>query len=981
VDSAEKRIWMYVWGVALSQRASSPSGPTRQMPSLLERLRDAVAPDLTVERKLGAGGMGVVFLGHDSALDRPVAIKVLRPELATAQAAERFLREARVLAKVRQPGVVPIYQTHEKQGLYFYVMEYLQGETVADRLRRGPLSSPEVLRLGADLLAGLQAVHSLDIVHRDVKPSNIFLLPDRAVLADFGIARPLRDSDSTASAGIVGTVRYMPPEQLALSGVDHRADLYSAAVVLCEALLGSLPAVPSSYRDSIPWVKIPLRFRRSLRRALHSDPEARWPNAAEFRKSLLTRPLANALRGGAGLSALAGITLGVWAIMGAGSQPVLRPADLAVLPFEGAAAGGAGDHLARYTADRLSWFGRWTLQPTGQIFHWAAGVPVLEREDRAARELMAKHYVVGRVVATTGSARLELTIRDSTGKAVNITPIRVAGTLGDMPAWGGAAAESIVTRIFPGFAEEFKELGRHASANSRAYDDYFKGEDAFQRDAYEEAERHYVRALDHDPRFVEAALRLAIVRRFRRVPFEADLKALYERLAFDLPPQHRLLIQALLEPDLTRRFLLYRAAVAAFPRDATVRFVYADELFHRGPLVGVPLDSSLAELTRLIALHPYLEQAPAYDHLLWGQLRLGRENDAGVSLRHRLGINLSQETGEERRRRSFLRLAHDARFGSGFPELKVRYLSIFADSAMLEAVQRYAPLGNAFEIPETQLALGRILARKASSPSARAGGHRAQGLALMLLGRTDEALPHLDTATRLARASDSAIEQAEWRVIPAALGFPQADSAGKRWARALLEALAAGGVLRPRAAWALAVDDSELDGTSMGRWRAALDHATEQDRGARRLRLMLEALIAAGHGLYDSALVLSAPLLAYDSAGVVEDPFARSVLHLKRADWALASGDSAAADRELLWYENTDIGIEGWIQTALQPGEVDAMLSAFARLRRARLAIARGDVKTACPWLYRIGELWRGSDPAFAPLRTEVQGLTQACKS
>jgi hypothetical protein len=83
----------------------------------------------------------------------------------------------------------------------------------------------------------------------------------------------------------------------------------------------------------------------------------------------------------------------------------------------------------------------------------------------------------------------------------------------------------------------------------------------------------------------------------------------------------------------------------------------------------------------------------------------------------------------------------------------------------------------------------------------------------------------------------------------------------------------------------------------------------------------------------------------------------------------------------LLWYENSDIGIEGWIQTVLQPGEVDAMLSAFARLRRARLALARGDEMTACPWLHRIGELWGGAEPAFAPLVTEVRGLAQACET
>jgi len=947
------------------------------MPSLLERLREAVAPAFSVERQLGAGGMGIVFLGHDSSLDRPVAIKVLRPELATAHAAERFLREAKVLAKVRHPGVVPIYQAQEKQGLYYYVMEHLSGETVADRLRRGPLPPGEVLRLGADLLAGLQAVHSLDVVHRDVKPSNLFLLADRAVLADFGIAQPASESALTGAEEIIGTIRYMPPEQLARSRVDHRADLYSAGVVLCEALLGDLPSVPTTYGDTMPWAKIPMRFRATLRRALQADPRQRWPDAASFRKAFLARPLMDARRGGVGVGALMAIALGVWAMMGASPQRALRPADLAVLPFEGSTAGGSGDHLARYTADRLGWFGRWTLQPTGE---WVANVPPEQREDRAARELMVDHYVVGRLVPSAGSATLELTIRDSRGKAVNVTPIRVSGTPEDMPAWGGAVADSIVTRIFPRFAEEFRELGRHAGADARAYEDYFKGEDAFQRDTYEEAEGHYLRALERDPGFVEAALRLAIVRRFRRVPFEADLKTLYERRASELPPQHRLLIEALLEPDLTRRFGLYRAAVAAFPRDATVRFVYADELFHRAPLVGIPLDSAIAELSRLIELHPYLEQAPAYDHLLWGQLRLGRKDEAAVNLRSRLDITLAQESGEESRRRRFLRLAYDARFGSSLTGLKLRYLALTSDSATLEAIQRYVPLGNAFDIPETQLALGRILVNEAESPSARAGGHRAQGLALMLLGRPAEALRHLDEAIRLTGASDSAVERAEWRVLPAALGFPGVDAAARAWGRAGLEALARGGVPSPRAAWALAVAGVEGDSASLAGWRAIVAEAGARNRGARRLWLLLDALDAGDHGRYDTALALSEPLLAYDSAGVVEDPFARALLHLKRADWTLALGDSAAADRELLWYENSDIGIEGWIQRDLQPGEVDAMLSPLVRLRRAELALARADEAAACPWLHRIRELWSEVEPAFAPVVARARGLARACE-
>lgn len=948
------------------------------MPTLLERVREAVAPAFTVERELGQGGMGIVFLGHDTALDRLVAIKVLRPETPGPQSAQRFLREARLLARVGHANVIPIHQVGESKGLYFYVMEYVPGETVSARLGRGPLSLREILGLGADLLAGLEAVHRLGIVHRDVKPSNIFLLPDRAILTDFGIAQPHGGSDLTGSEEILGTLRYMAPEQLAHSHVDHRADLYAAGLVLCEALMGSLTGVATTYSATIPWSGIPRRFRNVLRRALHPDVSHRWPDAASFRQAFLRRPLVDARSGGVGLGALAAIGLIVWL---SGSAPPRRPptlADLAVLPFDSPDSGRTGSELARFTGDRLQWFPRWTFQPTLRTFGWAATVPVAERQDRAAHELHAGHYVVGRIVSSVGAPLLELTIRDSGGRALNLTPLRVEGSVEDMPAWGRRAADSIATRAFPALAGEFRELGRYGSPDTRAYEEYFKGEEAFQRDAYEEAERDYVAALERDPHFVEASLRLAIVRRFRRIPFEADLKALYERSVADLPEQHRLLIEALLAPDLTERFDRYRAAVRAFARDATVRFVYADELFHRAPLVGIPLDTAIAELGRLIDLHGDLEQAPAYDHLLWGHLRLGRVTDADSSLARRLRIPFSGEA-EEARRRRFLQLAYDARFSPWVAGLKLRWLSLTADSVTMETIQRYVRLGNAFDIPGAQLALGRILVRQAKSPAARAGGQRAWGLALMLLGRPREGLAHLDAANDAIGLPDNAVERAEWRVLPVQFGLPLSVSTVSE-GKARLEQLALDPLQGPRAAWALAVSSATGGGRAPdAKWGEIVMAAAGRNRAAARLARLLEAMGAAARDHPDSALELSAPLLAYDSAGVVEDPFARAILHLRRADWSLAVGDSAGADRELLWYENSDTGIEGWVQRELQPGEVDATLSGVARLRRARLAIARHDAAAACGWLGRLNQLWSASEPAFETLVAEVRQLNKQC--
>ena len=210
------------------------------MPTLLERLRQALAPDFEVERELASGGMGSVFLAYDQTLDRRVAIKILKPELASATASERFLREARTLAHLKHPSIVPIYQAGESDGLSYYVMELVEGETLADRLADGPLGAEAAARLADDLLAGLEVAHANGIVHRDIKPANVILVGNRAVLVDFGIAKRVEKSDEqlTATGHVVGTPAYMAPEVLAGGEATPATDIYAVGMVLFEAVTG-----------------------------------------------------------------------------------------------------------------------------------------------------------------------------------------------------------------------------------------------------------------------------------------------------------------------------------------------------------------------------------------------------------------------------------------------------------------------------------------------------------------------------------------------------------------------------------------------------------------------------------------------------------------------------------------------------------------------------------------------------------------------
>jgi len=234
--------------------------------------------------------MGVVFLGHDVALDRPVAVKVLRPEAATAVAAERFLREARLLARLQHPHVIPVHQAGESAGLFYFVMDPVEGETLATRLARGPLGHSEAVAVADQLLDALESAHRLGIIHRDIKPSNIFLTDSGVRLGDFGIARGTgrgEDETLTRDPGLLGTPAYMAPEQAGDGPVTAAADLYAVGLVLYECLTGRRwPRFADPGKAD--WSGVPGQLRGPLSRALSLHPGERWPDTGTFRRALRT---------------------------------------------------------------------------------------------------------------------------------------------------------------------------------------------------------------------------------------------------------------------------------------------------------------------------------------------------------------------------------------------------------------------------------------------------------------------------------------------------------------------------------------------------------------------------------------------------------------------------------------------------------------------------------------------------------------------
>ncbi|HEY7683682.1 MAG TPA: bifunctional serine/threonine-protein kinase/formylglycine-generating enzyme family protein, partial [Gemmatimonadales bacterium] len=275
----------------------------------LERLRRALADRYAIERELGSGGMAIVYLARDLKHDRAAAIKVVRPEIAVALGAERFLREIRIAAHLQHPHVVALIDSGEippdpgaGPGALYYVMPFVSGEPLRERLtREGQLAVGEAVRILRDVLDALSHAHQLGVVHRDIKPENIMLSGRHALVMDFGVAR----AASAAGAGLasdgtlttvglaVGTPAYMAPEQAAGQvDIDARADLYAVGIVAYELLTGKAPfagdtpqAILAAHLTRTPpplaemRPDLPTRLAEALMRCLAKNPADRWPSA------------------------------------------------------------------------------------------------------------------------------------------------------------------------------------------------------------------------------------------------------------------------------------------------------------------------------------------------------------------------------------------------------------------------------------------------------------------------------------------------------------------------------------------------------------------------------------------------------------------------------------------------------------------------------------------------------------------------------
>lgn len=910
------------------------------MATFFEQFRDFLAPRFQLERELGSGGMGTVYLARDTQLPRCVAVKVLPHAKAGAAAIARFLREARILARLDHANIVKIIDVgRDSDPFIYYIMDYFDGGTLADRLTKGPLSPEEAAEFGRHILDALRHAHARGVIHRDIKPSNIFWGTGRGwVLADFGIAKSSAEVGEpyTEPGQVPGTPGYIPPERQ-----DHRdvpqGDLYSVGLVLYQALTGQ-PWEVETEPEQVDWTGVPARMRPALRRALALTPEERWPDAAAFQQALWMRRVRIPSAGRSLSVAGAVVALVVLA-------RILRPCWLGKCPdadvridhikVAGAAVfPGLGDSIASRVSDRLKGF------PDFSVI--GPGVPG-----------RAKSTVNGSAAADSGGAlRIQLLMP---GQQLLSLATRVE-------QWRAAAdmlADSLLVRFYGSNPLDSDLPVAVLPRDPDGLRSFLKAEKAFARSAWYSAWTGYDEAATVDRTCALCFWRHAEVARFFVLPPDTADAAEYRARVNEFPPNYQTLIRAELVPLDARLDSLY-ALTRRAPAFLFGRFRWGDELLHRGPLVGQPRLRASMGFTRATEMRR--DFVPAWEHLAWLRIAEGNQRAATAAL-DTLDV-LPRPGSEEIGMRDLLRVAYAWRFlPAAQAESQTRAALDAPTGHAIEHLDAGARYLTHFGAPVGAVWLGGQLEargyRRSSAMIAQVFGDLAAGRpeqALRVLGRgvTESGDPDLEmlqgeiAAMLLMFDRDSVAAAAAWRSVDSQLGE-------------ISQRLPAS--LRPRAAWMRAILARRFGGGPR----------TVPPGIPAPLARLLEAYDAAARDRLPEAIARSQSLLGLP-ADSIGDPCLRTVLHLLRAEWRVRAGTPQLADQELLWYENSDA--VGFPEGDAQAMEVDWSFGTLARWWRLRLATSE---EQRCGLAREVARLWTGAEPPYASRADKAREIARSC--
>lgn len=625
---------------------------------LRERLQRALGTQYRLERELGRGGMGIVFEAFDSTLDRRVAVKVVHPELTHNDGiVRRFLAEARMIAKLRHPGIVAVHAAGSTEGLLYYVMDQVDGESLRDRLdREGKLPVAEARRIAADLAGSLDAAARAGLVHRDVKPENILLdrQTGRPRLADFGIARAIagdpHPAEPTTGEGMaLGTPAYMSPEQASGEEVDARSDIYSLGIVTYEMLHGAPPftgpqriVISKHLTDRpAPLEKLHPEVGPSLAgavmRALEKPVDERWQSGESFRAALLGEQRIVASRrvrrrrlviGSAVAAALLAI-VAFATTRRDGPPPGVNPRhSILVLPFTNTRADSTTQWLRDGSVSMLTLaLAQWNdlkvigpervhdLLETARLGEGPIG---LEQARRLARKAGAWTVVLGDFDRSGDSLHVTARVLDvATGQQVDMARGEGLATEEVRPVFDQLAAQLL---DLSGAPQEGRVALEQATTRSvEAYRAYLAGDAALNLWNLPGAERQFRTAISADSAFGLAYYKLAVTRGWMHGgedPEGAQAIARAEVNAGSLPQREQAMIQAyrtFTQGNATEARRIYGELLARNPEDVDAWYGLGDAWFHdEGVPVPQRFTASLRAFKRALVLDP--GYALAFDH-------------------------------------------------------------------------------------------------------------------------------------------------------------------------------------------------------------------------------------------------------------------------------------------------------------------------------------------------------------------------------
>lgn len=494
---AQRRSWrraLYEWLTGtLPPPLSSP-------PPALHDAAPARIGHFVITRKIGEGGMGVVYAARDERLQRTVALKTISSLANDATARKRFWREARAAASLNHPNVCQIHEIGEDQGTLFIAMELLEGESLADRLQRGSLSVAEALPVGLGMLAALSVLHNHGLIHRDLKPSNVFLTPHGVKLLDFGLARPelepsLESADGLTRSGVaIGTPQYMAPEQVNGEPVDARCDLFAAGAILFEMLAGR-PAFRGRTVIDV------------LHATLHEQPPALTGSPAVvavdrvIRRALAKRPSARPISA----EAMAEDLRHAIDLEGDDSPALARTLTrLVVLPFRVLRPDPETDFLAFSLPDAiatsLSRVGSIVVRSTATAARFAGEFPDLHA---LASTADVDRVVMGTILRSGGEIRATAQLVEAPGGTL-LASHTIQSSLGDLFGLQDDIARRVVEALslpLAGITPPTPQVPRDAGA----YEFYLRANElARTYDGVERGRELYLRSLELDPGFAPA---------------------------------------------------------------------------------------------------------------------------------------------------------------------------------------------------------------------------------------------------------------------------------------------------------------------------------------------------------------------------------------------------------------------------------------------------------------------------------------------